>query len=86
MNRFIQYIKHTLSHKISFWKFSELKKKIIEYGAPLLIIFICWEIVEDVGFPYLFYFYAKKKHKLNNITQKMFFIDIIARVIKVNKI
>ena len=47
MKRLYKYIKHNLTHKVSFWKIKNLKKKLLEYGLPLLIIFIVWEIIED---------------------------------------
>ena len=32
-----------------------LKKKIFDYGLPLVIIFIFWEVIEDIFIPYAFY-------------------------------
>jgi len=59
---FIQYIKHTVSHKISFWKLSHLKSKFIEYGPTFLIILIIVELLEHFGLPILFYFLGNNIH------------------------
>ena len=56
MRKFIQYIKHTISHKIAFWKIKNLKSKLIEYGPTFLIILIITELLEHFGLPVLFYY------------------------------
>ena len=49
MSRFIQYIKHTLTHKIHFWKWATLKNVLKKHGLTFLIILIIVEIIEHVG-------------------------------------
>ena len=44
-----------LKSKIKAWRWSHLKTLWMRYGIPFLIIFIAWEIVEDVVFPAIFY-------------------------------
>ena len=46
---------HNFKHKISFWKKDSLKKKMVKYGFPFLIILIAWEIVEDIIIPAIAY-------------------------------
>jgi hypothetical protein len=45
---------HNLKHKLAFWASTNLKTTWKRYGLPLLIIFIAWEIIEDVIFPLIF--------------------------------
>lgn len=51
----IKSLKVKLTEKLSFWKLSNLKKVIKEYGPAFLVILIGWEIAEDILFPALFY-------------------------------
>ena len=51
----INKIKKNVSHKLSFWKKEKLKKIIVEYGVPFLVILIVWEIFEDFIFPAICY-------------------------------
>ena len=62
MKRFIEYIKHTLKHKIAFWKWKNLKAKLIEYGPTFLIILIIVELLEHFGLPLLFYYLGENVH------------------------
>ena len=62
MRKFIQYIKHTISHKIAFWKIKNLKSKLIEYGPTFLIILIITELFEHFGLPILFYYLGNNVH------------------------
>ena len=62
MKQFIQYIKHTINDKITFWKWKNLKKKLIEYGPTFLIILIIVELLEHVGLPLLFYYLGGNVH------------------------
>ena len=48
-------ILHKLKRKVDSWRWSHLKDLWVKYGLPFLIIFIAWEIVEDVVFPAIFY-------------------------------
>jgi len=52
----IKQLKEKIIHKLSFWKKENLKKIIMEYGVPFLVILVGWEIVEDILFPALFYY------------------------------
>ena len=49
MKKIIQYIKHNVTHKISFWKWETLKKVLKEYGPTFLTILIIVELTEHVG-------------------------------------
>ena len=62
MSQFIQYIKHTLKHKVSFWKLKTLKSKLIEYGPTFLVILIIVELLEHFGLPILFYYLGNNVH------------------------
>ncbi len=44
-----------LKHKIDTWRWDRLKTLWSRYGIPFLVIFIAWEIIEDVVFPVIFY-------------------------------
>ena len=45
---------HRITHKLHHFKWSHLKSILKQHGLAFLIIFIVWEIVEDVLFPLLF--------------------------------
>ena len=45
---------HRITHKLHHFKWSHFKGILKEHGLAFLIIFIIWEIVEDVLFPLLF--------------------------------
>ncbi len=62
MKQFIQYIRHSFKHKISFWSLKNLKSKLIEYGPTFLIILIFVEIIEHFGLPLLFYYLGNNVH------------------------
>ncbi len=64
MKKIIQYIKHNISHKISFWKWSSLKKKLVKHGPAFLLIIILIEIIEHVCLPVLFYYLGNNVHDL----------------------
>ena len=55
-------LKHRLKHKLEHFSISELKDVFIKGGVPLLIIFIGWEIIEDVLFPIMFWTLGKFVH------------------------
>ncbi len=63
MKKIFNYLKHNLKHKWDFWRWSKLKEKFKKYGLPLLIIFIVWEIIEDIIFPYIAYLLGKHVHQ-----------------------
>ena len=64
MKKIIQYIKHNISHKISFWKWINLKKKFVEYGPTFLVIVILVEIIEHFLLPFIFYYLGNNVHEL----------------------
>ena len=45
---------HRVTHKIHHFKWSHFKNILKEHGLAFLVIFIIWEIIEDVLFPLLF--------------------------------
>jgi hypothetical protein len=47
---------HNLKHKISHINIGHFKNIMKKYGLPFLIIFIIWEVVEDIIFPIIFYY------------------------------
>ena len=49
MKRFIQHIKNTLIHKVSFWKLKTLKSVLKKHGPTFLTIIIVVEIIEHLG-------------------------------------
>ena len=64
MKKFIQYITHNISHKIDFWKWSNLKKKLIEYGPTFLVILIVVEIIEHCFLPLIFLYLGSNIHDI----------------------
>jgi len=64
VKKIIEYIKHNITHKISFWKWNNLKSKLIEYGPTFLIILIIVELLEHFGLPILFYYLGQNVHDL----------------------
>ena len=56
MKRFIEYIQRTINDKITFWKWENLKKQLIQHGPTFLIILIIIELLEHIGLPLLFYY------------------------------
>jgi len=45
---------HRLTHKLRHFRLSHFKKLLREHGVAFLVIFIIWEIIEDIMFPLLF--------------------------------
>ena len=45
---------HRLRHKLHHFRWSHFKKLLKEHGLAFLVIFIIWEIIEDIMFPLLF--------------------------------
>ena len=52
--KILRWIKDRLSHKLSHFSIENIKKFIKENGLAFVVIFIVWEIVEDVVFPAIF--------------------------------
>lgn len=49
-----RWLKHRLSHKLGHFSSKKIKQFLKENGLAFVIIFIGWEIVEDVVFPVVF--------------------------------
>ena len=82
MRKFIKYIKHTLKHKVDFWKWKNLKSKLIEYGPTFLIILIIVELLEHFGLPVLFYYLGNCLY-IFSIVLSQFSINCAARELPV---
>jgi hypothetical protein len=54
-----KWLKHRVKHKLQHFQPSTVKKLLKEYGVAFLVIFIIWEIIEDVMFPLLFVWLGK---------------------------
>ena len=52
--RILKKLWHRVTHKLHHFKLSHLKALLKKHGLAFLIIFIIWEIIEDVMFPLLF--------------------------------
>ena len=52
--RILKSLWRRLTHKLHHFKLSHFKKLLREHGVAFLVIFIIWEIIEDVMFPLLF--------------------------------
>jgi hypothetical protein len=52
--KLLRWIKERLHHKLENLKWSNIKKTFRENGLALVVIIVCWEIVEDVVFPAIF--------------------------------
>ena len=50
----LKWIYHKINHKLEHYSLSRFKNLLKEHGWALLIIFIVWEIIEDILFPALF--------------------------------
>ena len=48
-------LKRAIEHRVGFWNSKNLKSVILKHGKALLIIFIVWEIIEDIIFPAIAY-------------------------------
>jgi len=62
MIRLYKWIKHRIAHKMEHYSAAKLKKFLKENGLAFVIIFIGWEIIEDVLFPVLFVFLGNTVH------------------------
>jgi len=45
---------HRFTHKLQHFRWSHFKKLLRDHGMAFLVIFIIWEIIEDIMFPLLF--------------------------------
>ena len=50
----LNWLKHRLSHKVAHFSPEKIKEFLKENGLAFVIIFVGWEIVEDVVFPVVF--------------------------------
>ena len=57
-----RWIKQRLRHKLSHFKWENVKKTLRENGLALVVIIIGWEIIEDVIFPVIFAVLGKYVH------------------------
>ena len=48
------WLKHRLSHKLAHFSRKRIKEFLKENGLAFVIIFVGWEIIEDVVFPIIF--------------------------------
>ena len=48
------WVKDRIKHKLEHFSIAHLKEVFRKHGTALLVIFIAWEIIEDVMFPLLF--------------------------------
>ena len=62
MIRLLKWIKHRLSHKIEHYSVAKLKKFLKENGLAFVVIFVVWELIEDIVFPVLFVFLGNHVH------------------------
>ena len=54
MKKAWNWLMHRVRHKLSHFRPSRLMDAIMEHGVAFVVIFIIWEIIEDILFPYLF--------------------------------
>jgi uncharacterized membrane protein len=52
--RAFSWVKHRIQHKFEHYSLEKLKKFLKENGLAFVIIFLLWEVIEDVLFPILF--------------------------------
>ena len=50
----LRWAYHRIKHKIGHYSLDDIKKMFKEHGPALVIIFVGWEIIEDILFPILF--------------------------------
>lgn len=49
-----RWLKHRIKHKLEHFSLENLKAFVKKNGLPFVVIFILWEIVEDIVFPAIF--------------------------------
>ena len=59
---FLRWLKHRITHKFEHFSAAKLKKFLKENGLAFVVIFVAWEIIEDVLFPVLFIFLGNHVH------------------------
>jgi uncharacterized membrane protein len=70
----LNWLKHRLSHKVAHFSPEKIKQFLKENGLAFVIIFVGWEIVEDVVFPIVF-------GALGNFVHPAFYAGIPASLI-----
>ena len=60
--RFIKWLKERISHKFENFSIKKIKDFLKKNGLAFVIIFIGWEIVEDVVFPIVFAYLGNYVH------------------------
>jgi len=60
--RLYKWIKQRLGHKLSHFKWENIKKTMRENGLALVVIIVGWEIVEDVLLPFIFALLGDRVH------------------------
>ena len=57
-----KWVKHRVGHKLEHFSTAKIKKFLKQNGLAFVIIFVGWEIVEDVVFPAIFAVLGKYVH------------------------
>ena len=57
--KWIRSLWSRLTHKIGHFKLSSLTAMLKKHGVAFLVIFIVWEIIEDILFPVIFILLGK---------------------------
>ena len=52
--KILKWAKHRISHKLQHFSVDRIKTFLKENGLAFVIIFVGWEIVEDIVFPSIF--------------------------------
>ena len=60
--KFLRWLKHRITHKFEHFSAAKIKKFLKENGLAFVIIFLGWEIIEDILFPILFVFLGNHVH------------------------
>ena len=60
--RLYRWIKQRIGHKLSHFKWENIKETFRENGLALVVIIVGWEIIEDVLFPAIFALLGKYVH------------------------
>ena len=70
----IEWIKHRITHKLEHFSSEKIKQFLKKNGLAFVIIFIAWEIVEDIVFPVVFGI-------LGNLIHPAFYAGIPASIV-----
>ena len=70
----IDWLKHRITHKLEHFSTDKIRGFLKKNGLAFVIIFVGWEIVEDVVFPVLF-------GALGNLVHPAFYAGIPASII-----